>query len=515
MELAVEKSGVSVDGGEEGGMGVSRSIGQHWTRLARVIGEASVHYIDVDVEFDGSRWRLTGFYGWAAVQDRHLSWQQLRILARESDDPWICVGDYNKILFSNEMKGGERAQWQMNNFRDAVDECGLRYLPMEGYAFTYDNGQLVHLSREWSDHAPIKVILQRSGIDMQERSKLFRFEQIWVGENGCEDAVRRAWDLDTGDLLETINRCDFKLNEWKGVSIGKILRDLKKKRSRLDRLNAGGRSLQLVKERQQLVCDIAHLLRQEEFFWRQRSRALWLRDGDRNTKFFHRKAGQRKARNHISKLIDDEGRTHTTNQAIASCAMSYFSELFSSSRPTKFGAILVGIEGRVTEEMNAGLSNDYSEEEVITALKQMHPLKAPGIDGMNGLFYQTYWHIIGPSVIRTVLNVLNGAPIPEGLNKTNIVLIPKKKAPDKMFVFRPISLCTVIYKLISKVLANRLKVFLGEIVSENQSAFTPGRLITDNVLIVFELFHHMKNSRSGGGHMALKLDMSKAYNRVE
>lgn len=84
-----------------------------------------------------------------------------------------------------------------------------------------------------------------------------------------------------------------------------------------------------------------------------------------------------------------------------------------------------------------------------------------------------------------------------------------------MAAFRPISLCNVIYKIVSKVLANQWKVALPAVVLLNQSAFISGRLFSDNVLTAFELFHYMKNKRQGKGHFALKLDMSKAYDRVE
>ena len=93
-----------------------------------------------------------------------------------------------------------------------------------------------------------------------------------------------------------------------------------------------------------------------------------------------------------------------------------------------------------------------------------------------------------------------------------MLIIPKTKSPEKVTENRPISLCNVVYKLISKVLANRLKKVLPHVVSKTQSAFVPGRMIIDNVLIAFETLHHMHNQRSGKmGSMALKLDMSKAY----
>jgi hypothetical protein len=102
------------------------------------------------------------------------------------------------------------------------------------------------------------------------------------------------------------------------------------------------------------------------------------------------------------------------------------------------------------------------------------------------------------------------------LNMTHVALIPKVKQPTSVTEFRPISLCNVIYKLIFKVLANRLKIFLPHIIAPTQSAFIPGRLISDNVLAAYETLHTMHTGMKGkNGFMAMKLDISKAYDRVE
>ena len=119
-------------------------------------------------------------------------------------------------------------------------------------------------------------------------------------------------------------------------------------------------------------------------------------------------------------------------------------------------------------------------------------------------------------VIATVLDFLNHGISHPDFNKTHIVLIPKVKTSKKVTEYRPISLCNVVYKIASKSITNRLKKILPSIISDTQSAFVHGRLITDNVLVAFETMHHISKKKQGKvGEMTLKLDMSKAYNRVE
>ena len=111
---------------------------------------------------------------------------------------------------------------------------------------------------------------------------------------------------------------------------------------------------------------------------------------------------------------------------------------------------------------------------------------------------------------------LNGDSMPNVVNDTILVLIPKVKNPLELTQFRPIVLCNVLYKICSKVIANRLRMVLNDIITEEQSAFVSGRLITDNVLLAYELTHLMQTKKGGSdGYAAVKLDMSKAYDRVE
>ena len=166
--------------------------------------------------------------------------------------------------------------------------------------------------------------------------------------------------------------------------------------------------------------------------------------------------------------------------------------------------------------MNEELFVDFKVEEVWYALEQMHPTKAPGPDGMSPIFFKHYWNIVRPKVVNCVLSSLNSGRMPCRLNETYICLIPKVRPPQKITKFRLISMCNVVYKLISKTLANRLKRVLAIVIDKSQSAFGPSRLITNNMLVAFETMHCInQRKKKKEAILAIKLDMSKAYDRVE
>lgn len=317
-------------------------------------------------------------------------------------------------------------------------------------------------------------------------------------------------------VAEAIRRVGYDLHSWSKEILGDLKNRIKRAKKDLNRCRKGAISKQQVAQEQLLRYKLERLQDQKNIYWKQRAHAHWLKDGDRNTSFFHACASNRRRVNQIKKLHTDEGGVVEGEEELRELIASYYKSLFSSVAGTREAELLCKVFPVVTTKMNVYLSKPFTIEEIREALNSMGDLKAPGPDGMPAIFYKRFWGLVGPKVQEAVLGVLNGGPVPVGWNETIVVLISKVLNPSRMKDLRPISLCNVVFKIITKVIARRLKEVLPAIISPSQSAFVLGRLITDNVLIAYETTHFM-HQRKGGrdGLAAVKLDMSKAYDRVE
>lgn len=173
----------------------------------------------------------------------------------------------------------------------------------------------------------------------------------------------------------------------------------------------------------------------------------------------------------------------------------FFKELYTEDKKVVPQELLSLFTRMVSDDMNEQLDRDFKEKEISDALFQIGPLKAPDPDGFHARFFQRNWDILKSEVVLAVHAFFQNGEMPEGLTDMVIVLIPKGNDRWSLKDFRPISLCNMIYKVISKCLVNRMRPFLDELISETQSAFIPGRMITDNALIPFECFHKIQHGK--------------------
>ena len=270
----------------------------------------------------------------------------------------------------------------------------------------------------------------------------------------------------------------------------------------------------LIRLEARLRTDLEMVMGQEEILWWQKSRKDWIMHGDRNTKFFHQKTIVRRRRNRIEAIQDNSGNWLYNAEEIRKHAVGYFSTLFKSEAASH-QAYLVPNYFPTSEAFDIDcVDNPVLEAEIKSAIFSMKPLKAPGTDGLHAIFYQSQWAVVGPSFCKLITDVFNSSKIPKEVNTTFIVLIPKVEHPTSLKMFRPISLCTVAYKTVTKIIVNRLQAVLPEIIGPQQSSFVHGRHIIDNIVVAQEVIHSMRRKTGKRGFMAIKVDLEKAYDRL-
>ncbi|KAL5557049.1 hypothetical protein UlMin_039285 [Ulmus minor] len=440
-------------------------------------------HIDVIVTTHNNlSWRFIRFYGNPDSSLRTHSWDLLKRLGDCHSLPWLCGGDLNEILSDYEKSGGgNKSPSLMQNFRECLDHCGLADLGYRGPHFTWYRGN------------------SNSNL-VQERLDRMLGNQTWAEEAGCGEIISKHWVAsparNLNDISAKLRLCASDLKVWNLEHFRRLEEAVKRKKIAFDHVDKA-LSNDNWKEHQRLEKELDVLKYKEECYWQQRSKDTWLKCGDRNSKFFHRKASARHAKNRMEGLFDNNEQWCTDEEGMARVAVNYFQTLFASSTPSTFdlARVLDTVEPRVTQDINAQLEKSFIFADVKAAVSQMAPSKSPGADGMSALFYQNYWHVVGDEVTTACLGVLNEGMSLASTNETLISLIPKVKNPIRITDYRPISLCNVIYKIISKMLSNRLQLVMDNVISEEQSAFIPGRLISDNAIIGFECLHAIKRKR--------------------
>ncbi|KAL4395796.1 hypothetical protein AHAS_Ahas01G0027700 [Arachis hypogaea] len=326
--------------------------------------------------------------------------------------PLLAIGDFNEILLSSEVKGGNFVSRRAERFGALLDECGLidlgahgslytwfkhmqgnrfiskrldRAVATDAWCFHFPESYVENLARMHSDHCPIMVRCQ--GNDRRVGVKPFRFQVAWSYHPSFSSVVRGAWDKGRPNPIRCLSQVE------------------------LD-------------------------------------------------------------------VMGDQELPSLSHEAIES------------------------------------LTRNVSKEEVRKVIMGMNSFKAPGADGFQAFFFKEYWEVVGTEVWELVKKAFTGFDLDSALFDTLVVLIPKVDNLSRMKEFRPISLCNVIYKIITKVVVERLRPFLQDIIGPLQGGFIPERGAPDNIIVAQEVLHFMKKTKSKKGVLAFKIDLEKAYDRV-
>ena len=505
-----------------------------------VEGSFSVSYL-FRMEDDGFQWVFSGVYGPTEKRLSEPFWEELGAIRGLWENPWCVGGDFNEILSPNEISRGSRMSNTMRWFSDVLNDLGLRDLPLQGGHYTWQGGingsSMSRLDRflispEWesqcnrviqrrlprpvSDHFPI--MLDSEGV--KTGPSPFRFELMWLKYAGFKEILKEWWQslqfYGTSSFILSAKLKALKglLKTWNREVFGEVetqKKDALRRISLWDELEKErGLDLEEAEERVKARDDFKNWALMEETSWRQKSRETWLKEGDRNTRFFHRMANAHMRRNCLNS-ISINGRKFESENDIKEGLVNAFQNLLSAPggwRPPfpDLAPNEIGIEEA------ARLEDKFSEEEIWAAISGLNSEKAPGPDGFPLAFWSFSWDFVKNEVLGFFKEFHEQGRFVKHLNATFLVLIPKKQTVEDLKDLRPISLVGGLYKILTKVLANRIKRVLDKVISKSQNAFVEGRQILDAVLIANEIVDSTLRRKECG--LICKLDIEKAYDSI-
>ncbi|KAF5457277.1 hypothetical protein F2P56_021390, partial [Juglans regia] len=419
--------------------------------IEECVGEFSVSTLFKNV-CDGWEWAFVGCYGPNRDCDRRRLWEELAGIHSLWDVPWCMGGDFNITRFPSERSGHCQHSRAMEEFSEFIFDLDLMDLPLVG---GNTHGLTAGLGRSWID----SLSLRHGKLTIQKGRRYFKFENMWLTSNGFVDMVRAWWisyqfsGTPSFILAAKLKALKQDLKKWNLEVFGHTDNQKSSLLEELQELEgrelSGDASEEVLVRKGMVVAELERVLLSEEISWSQKSRALWLKE---------------ELENHIVQYYENL-LTETANWRPKLDALHF----------ETFDPQYVSV-----------MERPFDDEEIFKVITGMAKDKAPEPDGFSMGFFQTCWDVVKGDVMQVFSEFHTYQKFEKSLNATFIALIPKKHGASLIEDFRPISLVSSVYKIISKVLANRLSPVLENIISKPQNAFIRGRHILDSVLIANE-----------------------------
>ncbi|XP_077215844.1 uncharacterized protein LOC143850484 [Tasmannia lanceolata] len=410
---------------------------------------------------------LTSVYGLNYGGARRSLWDDLEQIAGSVTSPWIVLGDFNATRFSEEKLGMASVYPSyMEEFNSCIANCSLVDMRSDGQSLSWNNRN-------------------------SEDRKLARLDRN-LALSKLKEVKRR---------IEIWNKNVFSRIDVKLPIIRSSLHSVQEKLA----YNPSDRNL--IQEENKLRDEFFRVAHLEENMTRQKARVDWLNLGDSNSSFFHSAIKSRLHRNHIVSMENTQGTTTNDPHQISEILVEHFHKLLNNG---KSGCHPLPHSFSTLTSDEAAMLSAVSSEEIKNAVFSMKGDKAPGPDGFNGRFFHKFWYLVGSKFSTAIKNIFEKKKMLKEINATFVALIPKGIDATSHSEFRPISLCNFVYKTITKILALRLKLVIGKLVSPSQSAFIHGRQIQENILLTHDLLHNFHHP-SRKPKMCLKIDLAKAF----
>ncbi|GJW63854.1 hypothetical protein Tco_0115738 [Tanacetum coccineum] len=486
-------------------------------------------------------------YGHNKYSHRRILWDNLCVhKVFVGNRPWCLLGDFNAALFLEDSTAGSSTMdIAMREFKACVEEIEVMDVQCSGLQYTWNQkprggeGILKKIDRvlgnldfndsfvgahvlfqpyRISDHSP--AVLKLPSVT-NKLPRPFKFTNILTQHAKFKEVVSNGWAVNVSGfyMFKVVKRLKGLKNQFRKLlySHGNIHENVRRLRSVVDKaqldLDSDPFNASLRDHEARCVSEFNDAIILQERFLKQRSKIQWLKEGDLNTAYFHKAVKARVSRSRIDIITNSLGNVFENDQ-VATAFVDHYTTFLGQADTLQHLDTNDLFYARLLDQDAANMVCDITTKEVKDAMFSMGNDKSPGPDGYTAAFFKDAWEIVGSDVVNAVKEFFVNGKLLKELNHTVIALIPKIQNPTRINDFRPISCCNVLFKCISKIIANRIKGSLMHLISPNQSAFVPGRSIADNILLTHELMHNYHLDR-GVARCAFKVDIQKAYDTVD